>query len=142
MQFLTESADVRVVEGPAAAGTTDLTSDSVDMAGYDGVLFIAHMGAITSSAVTSLKAQQSSDDGDADSFADLAGASVTIPDDGDDSCFVLDVYQPRERYVLCVLDRGTQNAVLNGIIAIPYRANSRPITPTSTTTQVRDVAEA
>lgn len=117
-----------------AAGTTDITpSNGVDMAGFDGVLFVVAFGAITAGAVTSIKAQQSSDDGSSDTFADIAGTAVTVGDGDDDKVFYLDIVRPTERYVRIVVDRGTQNAVLDSIVATQYRARSKPTTHDSTT---------
>lgn len=127
MHNLSKHVDCRIASAPAAAATTDVTGTAIDTQGYDGVLFVAHLGTITSGAVTSLKAQQSSDDGDADAYADLAGSGTTIPDSASDKLAILDVYRPQERYVKPILDRGTQNAVLNGMIAILYKGRSVPV---------------
>ena len=94
--------------------------------GYDGVLFIAMFGALTSTQETSLKAQQSSDN-DADTYADLDGAHTPDLADGDgNKCLVLDVFRPAERYVKPVVVRGTANAVIDGVVAILYRGRQRP----------------
>lgn len=120
------------VENGAAAGTTDLTSDFVDTQGYDGVLFITSFGTITAGAVTSVKAQQDTDSGGA-TAADLLGSAVTVADDDDNQVVVHDIYRPRERYVAIVVDRGTQNAVLDGIVAILYHGSKAPVTNDATT---------
>ena len=69
-----------------AAGTTDINGSTLDMQGYDAVLVILRMGAITGSAVTSCKMQSgaSSDMSDA---ADLENIGQTIADDDDDLDF-------------------------------------------------------
>jgi hypothetical protein len=43
------------------------------------------------------------------------------------------IVQPQERYVRCVVDRGTQNAVVDGIVAYQYGAKEGPTTHDSTT---------
>ena len=115
-----------------AAGTSDQNGTGIDMQageGADGVLFIASIGALTSGQVTSLKAQSSSDDASADAYADIAGSDSGNMADGDsNNLIVLDVFQPPERYIRPVLLRGTQNAVINGIIAIKYKVKSLPTT--------------
>lgn len=122
---LTPAVKTIVVEAPAAAGQTDLESDAVDMANYDGIRFIASMGTITAGAVTSLRVEGSpSGTGD---WTAITGASVTIPDDGDDKVYIVEVYRPGARYVRAVLDRGTQNAVCNGIIAEQYLPRVYPV---------------
>ena len=109
------------------AGTTDVTSSSVDMKGFDAVKFGVLFGTITATAVTSIKTQQSSDDGSSDTFADLLGTSQTVADTDDDKVFRIDITSPRERYVRCIVDRGTANAVVDGIVARLYRADKEPI---------------
>lgn len=130
MQLLKNSEIVQV-EAPAVAGTSDLLSDYVDMANYDGVMFIVSFGTITSGAVTSIKARQNTANSDSGA-ADLEGSSVTVPDTGSDKVAVLDIYKPRERYVACAIDRGTQNAVVNGITAIKYGPRKGPVTQGAT----------
>jgi hypothetical protein len=96
-------------------------------------MFVALLGTLTASQVTQMKAQQSSDDGSSDAFADLTGTQTTAMDDADDNkMIVLDVYRPRERYVRCVLERGTANAVIDGIVAIPYGPRKKPTSDHST----------
>lgn len=117
-----------------AAGTSDITpTNGIDMANFEGCLFMVPFGTITASAVTSIKVQQSSDDGDADAYADLLGTGVTVEDDDDNQIFWIDVYRPRERYLKLIVDRATQNAVVDGIIAIQYGPKKLPTTHDSTT---------
>lgn len=111
-----------------AAGTTAITSNAVDTAGYDGVCFIVPLGAIVNGAVTSMKMQQSSDDAATDDYTDVAGTSVTIADTDDDKLKYLDVCRPGKRYVKLVISRATQNATIGGVIAILYSARKRPVT--------------
>jgi len=127
------SHKVTRVSNAVAAGTTDINSSSVDMRDYGAVAFIVAFGAITASAVTSCKLQQSSDDGSSDSWADLEGTSITVADDDDNQLVVLDCVSPQERYVRAVVDRGTQNAVVDGIIAMQYMAQDEPVTHDPTT---------
>lgn len=123
----------QVIDATAgAAGTTDINGDSVDMNGYEGVMFILVLGAITANAVTSLKAQQSSDDGSVDTFADLEGTGMTIADSDDEQVFILDIWKPQEQYVRPVVDRATQNAVVQTCLAVQYKARETPITQSVT----------
>lgn len=102
-----------------AAGTSAVDGATVDTSGYEGVLFVAHMGAITAAGVQSLSADQ----GDASPATDaLAGSKVVIPDDGDDQIYLLDIYRPRKRFVRPVLARATQNSVINSVVAYLYGA--------------------
>lgn len=123
----------RVMNG-VVAGTSDQTGSSVDMAGFEGVVFIALLGDLTASQVTSLKAQCSSDDGSADTFADIAGSDSGNMEDNDDNQMIgLDIIDPPERYVRPILLRHTANAVIDGILALQYGAKKVPVTHDATT---------
>jgi hypothetical protein len=129
---LSDGVRVTRVVNATAAGTTDVNGTGVDMTadgGYDGVLFVAMFGALTATQVTKLKAQSSSDDGSSDSYADIAGSATDALADGDgNDCLMLDVIRPPERYIRPVVDRGTANAVIDGVIAIQYRGRDLPTT--------------
>lgn len=116
-----------------AAGTTNQTSSAIDMqadGGYDGLLLILAVGALTATQVTRLKAQYSDDDS---TYADIEGSLTAAFADGDgNKCVVLDIYQPKSRYIKAIAVRGTANAVLDGIIAIQYRGKKRPSTHLAT----------
>lgn len=107
-----------------AAATTDIDATSVDMSGFEQVTFVVPIGTIVSGAVTSIKAQGSSDNS---SFSDLAGTSQTIADTDDDKTFYVNVVKPSYRYVRLVVDRGTQNATVGGIIAIQSNPKTLPV---------------
>ena len=40
---------------------------------------------------------------------------------------------PQERCLRCVIDRGTANAVIDGVIALQYLAKTEPVTHDATT---------
>ena len=139
MQNLNSDVKVTRVMNAVAAGTTDQNSSSVDMAGHDGVRFIALLGALTATQVTRVKAQQSSDDGVADAWADLTGTQTAAMDDADDDqCVVLEVHRPRERYVRLVVERGTANAVIDAVVAEQYGAREKPVTHDTSTVQASE----
>lgn len=110
-----------------AAGVTGINGATLDMQGYEGVLMVVRMGAITSGAVTSIKAQQSAAS-DMSDEADLAGTGQNIADSDDDKTFYIDLYRPTKRYVRVVVSRGTQNAVVASAEYIQYGAKKMPTT--------------
>lgn len=110
-----------------AAGTSDVDPTAVDMAGFNSVTFVVLFGAIVSGALTSVKAQQSSDNGSTDGFSDIAGSAVTVADTDDNKVAVLEIHNPEKRYVKPFVDRGTQNATVDGIIAILSNPRELPI---------------
>ena len=128
---------IRVMNG-VVAGTSDQTSSAIDMAGYDGVKIYTLFGAITSGAVTSVKIQQSSDDASADPYADLLGTDIAVADSDGDQVVVHDIYRPLERYLKVIVLRHTQNAVIDGIVAVLYGARSLPPTNNAATVVARE----
>jgi len=110
-----------------AAGTSDINGTTLDMSGFDGVLMVVTFGAITGSAVTSIKAQQGAASNLSDA-ADLSGTAQTVADTDDEKTFYIDLYKPTERYVRLVVDRGTQNAVVASAEYIQYGAKVAPTT--------------
>ncbi|MBX9877625.1 MAG: hypothetical protein K2Y22_04135 [Candidatus Obscuribacterales bacterium] len=123
---LLKHAKLIQVKTSSVAGTSDITSDTVDTEGYDGVAFLVPFGTITSGAVTSIKAQQGAASGMGDA-ADLLGSAQTVADTESDKSFWMDLSKPRERYVRCIVDRGTQNAVVGPIFAILYGPRVKPV---------------
>lgn len=121
--FLTDNKIIKV-EAATAAGTTDIESAIVDTFGFEECTFVTTVLAITSGAVTSMKAQQDTDAAGA-TMADLEDSGITIADDDDNQTFAVSIYRPFERYLRCVIDRATQNAAFGEI----YAVLSKPTTP-------------
>lgn len=129
-QQMSKSAKINQLATVAdgAAATTDINSASVDNSGFEGVLFLVAFGAITAGAVTSIKLQQSDDDGASDGWSDIADSAQTIADSDDNKTFYIDLYRPQKRYTRMVVDRGTQNAVVGAINAFQYPCHKQPTT--------------
>lgn len=121
-----------VVEAAAVAGTTELTTDEIDTSDCDGVVFFAHLGDVTTGSVLGFVADDSDTSGSG--FAALTGALAFTAGaaDADNKALILDVYKPNKRYVRARLQRGTANAVVNGITAVKYGKRSVPVTQGST----------
>lgn len=133
MQNLLKDIKVTRVMNAVAAGISNQNGATLDMSGWDGVLFVAALGTLTATQVTSLKAQQGQVSNLSDA-ADLLGTNVGPLADGDSNkCLALDIYRPTERYVRCVVVRGTANAVIDSVMAIQYRGRKMPVTQDTTT---------
>jgi hypothetical protein len=125
---LLRDAKIIPVEPAAVAGTTALTTDVVDMQGFDSVAFIAQLGDVTDTSVLTLTGF-TNDTNDTNSPTQLADA-VTFTagaSNADNKLLVLELHKPRERYVYATLARATANAVVNGILAVLFNSNSRPV---------------
>jgi hypothetical protein len=106
-------------------GSSAVEGAVIDMSGWDGVVCIVTLGAITSGAATSVKWQQNIIDS-ASGMADLLGTGVTIADSDDDELVIMDLYKPLERYVRVYISKATQNAATSAIY-IRYRGSKAPI---------------
>ena len=131
MQSLLSNTEIARVMDAKAAGTTVENGTALDMQNFEGVMFIAALGTLTAGQEASIKAQQATaSDG---TFTDLDGTKVgDAGDDDDNQLLVLDVKHLTERYVRCVVSRGTADAVIDGMIAIRYGPRKKPTTQGST----------
>lgn len=116
-----------------AAGSTDITdATEIDMTNWEGVRFIFSFGAITTGAATSVGATGKATTGGTPGTDDLAGSKQTVADTDDDSVFIIDIFQPAQRYIRPFVKRATQNAVLNSIVAEQYGPRKLPVTNDTT----------
>lgn len=114
-----------------AEGATDRTSSAIDMAGFDSVLIVVKFGDIAAGATTSIKAQQSSDDGATDGYSDLAGTGQSVGAGDDNEIFFIDIHRPEKRYLKLVVDKDTSNNTEEMAWAILYNAKDKPVTQPS-----------
>lgn len=127
---LTTTKTTRIINATAAGTSVITPSTGVDMQGFDGVLFIASLGTLTAGQVTSLGAGDSLTNG---SFVAISGIVTGNMADGDSNkCLVLDVYRPQKRFITPILNRATQNAVIDGVVAIQYAGKKGPTVQDST----------
>lgn len=130
---LSKETKLQRVSNAVAAGTSAVTSSAVDMKGYENCLFVVAFGAIVSGAATSIKVQQSSDDGSTDAYSDLEGTSVTVADDDDNQLAYVEIARPTKRYLKCIVSRATQNSTVDAIIAVLSGNKDTPTTHDATT---------
>lgn len=132
-----KDAKISYVLGAVAAGTSAQNSSVLDMSGYDSVIFIAMLGDVTSGSVLTLTINENTASSTSSptptAVTDGATAAYTAgASDADSKCLVVDVHRGlTKRYVYAALTRTTQNAVINGILAIQYNARSLPVTQSS-----------
>jgi len=138
--LLTDNVKIVKVKDYQTAATGDVTSASVDLqadGGWDGVCFLGSYN--TAAADNLMHAECSSDDAAADSFADIAGSEIDGGSSDEDQ--VIDIYQPPERYVRCIAQRGT-SSVMGDIWAILYRGRNLPFNNVSSgTIQVKRLVQ-
>jgi len=139
---LTEQVLTKRIKNAVVAGTTDQDGTTIDMAGYDAVRCIALLGTLTTTHQTKLVALQGDLANGSDAVA-ITGAESGLAGDADSNeMLILDVIQPRKRYITFRLDRGTANAVLDGMIVEQYKARVTPVTADATVTNQAIVVPA
>lgn len=122
-------------DAPTAAGTSTIDSTAVDMAGYDGVIFIVRLG--SPAANNNIRAQEDDAVG-MGAAADLAGTLVNSPTN---NVHVIDIKRLAKRYVRCRVTRGTSTTI-DSITAIQYMASMLPISqPAAVTFEQWEPAE-
>lgn len=131
---LLKSVEIRRVMNGVVAGTSVQTSTVIDTQGYDGVLIVAAYGVVSATAVTVLKAQQSSDDAATDAYDDLASSALTqlVATTDNNKTHALDIYRPQKRYLKAIVTRATGNVVIDGVFAILYKSSKKPISQGTT----------
>lgn len=128
---LMKDIEIREVGAPVAAGSSiDNNSDRIDMAGYEGVVFVCAVEDSVDTGVAALTIEQNASDSDS-GMAALAGAVATATsaanDDLNNKLLAVDVYRPRERYVQAVRSSTTANIAFGTLIAILYGRKKLPI---------------
>ncbi len=121
--MLSEYTKLTKVKDYSSADTTDVTSASVDMTGYRGVMFLTSYG--TAAADNLMHVEQSADDS---SFADLTGTELGVSTSDEDQW--VDVHTPGDRYVRVVAERGT-SSTLESIWALQYNPVNIPVDNTT-----------
>lgn len=148
MNFL-KNAKFSEVLAPVAAGSSiDSNSDILDMAGWDGVVFVVPITDSADTGVATLTIEQNTANS-ATGMAALSGAAATATsaanDDLNNTLLIVDVYRPRERYVQGVVTSTTANIAYGNMIAIQYQGHKAPVTQAASvqaSTQVVSPAEA
>lgn len=118
---LSENIKITKIKAYQAANTTTITSDEVDMEGFEGVIFVASVG--TAAANNGIKARQDTATG-MGSAADLENTSNLS--DATQTDLVLDIFRPQERFLDCQVLRGTSTTI-EAVWAIQYGAKKGPI---------------
>lgn len=125
--FLLDDVKITKLNDASAAGTSVINSAVVDMAGYDGVVFLTSTGTVLATGTATVKVQQDTAVG-MGAAADLLGTSQAFIDTDDNKSVAVDVKRPLERYLRLVITRATANSDWGPIWALQYRARKLPIT--------------
>lgn len=108
-----------------------------DAQGYETLLAVVAAGVATTGNVT-VKLQESSDDGDADAYADITDATTpAIGPTGDEEPYLIELnLSERERYIRAVATVAGGGSVLVGVTFLLGRGRHLPPTQDNTVVQV------
>ena len=117
--------------GYFAAGTTAKKGDMLDMAGFEGCLFIFQMGTLIEAGtlVASITGNTTSVTGGTALDATASHTVTAVTAALTQSALAIDVYQPEpslNRYLEPIITPAVQNAVILGITAIQYGGKLKP----------------
>jgi hypothetical protein len=115
----------------ASANNTDSNTAILDMAGWDGVVFITPVTTATTGSVVTLTVEANTANSDS-GMAAISGAVATKTSPADGTLLVVDVYRPLKQYVQAAITSATQVATFGASIAIQYRGRKLPITEAAT----------
>ena len=135
------SAGVKVTQvlGYYAAGTTARKADIIDMANFDGCMFVYEFGTLLNTGTLDCLVSGDSANSTSNMTRLLTTTAFTVGTTEAayaKSCIVVDVYQPDpvlHRYLEAQVVPAVANAVILGITAIQYQGRVKPITAPATT---------
>ena len=122
------------VKAGQASGTDAITTDTIDMQGFGGVMIFGSIA--TANAGNYAKARQGDDSGMSDG-ADLAGTKIVTGDNADS--FLIDLYRPAKRYVDVQIVRGAAT-ITGDVYALLYEPRKAPTSQGATIDAVLHVS--
>ena len=126
---LLKNVKIDQILGYFAAGKTAKTTDSIDMSGYDGALFIAEFGTIVEAGTINVQVLQdtASGGGTMAAVAGTAAHTVTAANVAlTHSALAVDIFRPLERYLEVTVTPAAQNAEILGVTVIRYKGKMGP----------------
>jgi hypothetical protein len=132
MRNLLSNAKFTRLANSAAAGNAAINSSAIDCKGFDSTTFLLALGSITANTTASVIVQQSTDDGNSDSWAPLSTTNTALTSADSNKLLGLEIVDAQERYLRAVVTR--QNAAVDCIAAIQSCPKICPVTQDANTT--------
>lgn len=130
-KYLSDNVKITKLADHSTANTTDVTSAELDMAGFEGVVFVSSFGTAAANNLVTVH-------GSATSGAEAA-TTTTCGSGTSDEDVIVDVFRPSFRYLKLVASRGT-SSTLESIWAIQYGPRTK--SQTSDISGTANVAQA
>lgn len=118
-------------DGVSAGSSIDNDSDILDMANFEGVVFLTPILDSVATGVATMTVEQNtanSSSGMAALSGAVATATCAVNDDLNGKTLIVDVYRPRERYLRVNRTSATANIAYGDVIAIQYGTRVLPVT--------------
>ena len=131
----------------ALASSTDSNSTRFDMSGFQGIMFVLPVADSVATGVATLTAEQNDIDSDTGMTALVdatAAATCVITDDLNNQLLIVDVHEPRERWLQGNVTSATANIAFSSMIVLRYRPGYKPTVQDATvlaSARVSDPAE-
>lgn len=114
---LTETCKITTV-APVTTATTTVDGAALDMAGWDGAVFIVRLGSPATN--NNLRIRQCDTTGG--TYADLEG--TLVGNHATDNPLIVDVFRPREQFLKYQITRGTTSTV-DIVTIIQYKGRTK-----------------
>jgi len=121
---VTHQVSIQRCKSAQPAAPTPITGDTVDLKGFDSVLFLILWGSIRAGGVQGVKVQGSDNDSN---WNDLEGTSISVSDESDHKITYLELAKPTYRYVRAVVSRAVQSSAVDGIVALLTGPKTAPV---------------
>jgi hypothetical protein len=115
--YLTDNVKITKLHDHTAAGTSPITGTGVDMAGYDGVLFLTSLSVANAGNFMTA--------GHSDTDSAYAPTLATVNSGTSDEDLFLDILHPVKRFVNVIVTVGTSSTI-ESMWAIQYKGRSAP----------------
>ena len=130
-KYLTDNVKITKLADHSTAATSDVTSSELDMAGFEGVVFVTSFGTANTGNLVTVHG--------ADTSGAEAATTTTCSSGSSDEDVIVDVINPTFRYLKLVATRGA-SSTLESIWAIQYGARTK--NQTSDASGTSNVAQA
>ncbi len=131
-----EAIRVDRIANAGTAGTGTTTSSAVTMGRYEGVLFIASIGAIVATGTVYMKIQGSNDNSTyVDVYNDRGEQlkTASFDDTGDNGLLMIDIGRAKTyKYYKALVVAATANVTVEGIYAFKSGGNDLPVDQATT----------
>ena len=131
--YLTDGCKITKVKDYSSANTSAIVSDEIDMAGFEGIVFLTSYGTAAANNLVTVYA--------GDTSGATAATTTTCTSGTSDEDIVIDLFRPGYRYLTFSAARGT-SSVLECMWAIQYGARSKPQLTATDVSGTAQVAQA